>query len=843
MGAYDRAEPLYRQALEIRKKALGEGHPDYAGSLNNLALLYHAMGAYDRAEPLYRQAKEIRKKALGKGHPDYASSLVTLAGLYDDMGAYGGAEPLYRQALEITKKALGEGHPDYAAGLNNLALLYSAMGAYDRAEPLYRQALEIMKKVLGEEHPAYATSLNNLALLYRAMGAYDRAEPLYRQALEIRKKVVGEGHPDYATGLNNLAGLYQATNRPQQALTTLGRGMEVEQLNLRRVFAFSAEPAMRAYLDTVRHSLDVLLSMVLDGGATDPAAAETALTWTLRRKAVILQALCRFRDAQRLSAQDPALAQQAIQLRGLRQRLSDWTLNPPPGASPETLRRQMDAWRQQADELEADLNRALARHEPQSARDGVDAAALRRRLPAGSALVELVRVHLFDFGATGKARRWKPAHYLALVLTAGAQAPPRLIDLGEAADIDNAVEQVRQSVIGAGSELSELARTDKPRLPQAERTWEEGFRQVSRPLYQQVFAPLRTALGPATLIYLAADGELNRLPFEALVDDQGRYLIETYRFAYLSSGRDLLQAHPQPGQGTVVFAGPDYDLGAARRHEAAEPLLAALSRGTPAGWRGARSGDVRGLPRWGPLAGAAQEADLVQQALQGSGYGPVTEYVGPQALEEVLKRLRAPRVLHLATHGFFLPDQKRAPEDRGGPFAPGLEFGAARGLARLHGAENPLLRSGLVLAGANALGERAGPANVPGAQANAEPTADDGWVTAEEIALMDLRGTELVVLSACETGLGRVKIGEGVYGLRRAFLYAGARTLVTSLFEVPDEQTRELMGRFYGALKAGQAKLEALHGAQLELLRQRRAANGAAHPFFWASFVLVGDPE
>ena len=440
------------------------------------------------------------------------------------------------------------------------------MGEYDRAEPLYRQALEIKKKALGEEHPDYANSLNNLAALYRALGAYDRAEPLFCQALEIKKKALGEWHPDYANSLNNLALLYQATNRPQQALTTLGRGMEIQQLNLRRVFAFSAEPAMRAYLDTVSYSLDALLSMVLDGAATDPAAAETALTWTLRRKAVILETLCRFRDAQRRLAQDPDLAQQAFHVRGLRQRLSDWTLNPPPGASPETLRHQMDAWRQQADELEAGLNRALARHEPPSARDGVDAAALRRRLPAGSALVELVRVDLFDFRATGKAPRWKPPHYFAFVLTAGAPAPPRLIDLGEADAIDEAIAQVRQSVIDAGNDFR---KTEGPRLPQVERTWEEGFRQVSQPLYQQVFAPLRAALGPATLIYLAPDGELNRLPFEALVDDQGRYLIETYRLAYLSSGRDLLQAHPQPGQGTVVFAGPDYDLGAARRHEAA----------------------------------------------------------------------------------------------------------------------------------------------------------------------------------------------------------------------------------------------------------------------------------
>ena len=485
------------------------------------------------------------------------------------MGAYDRAEPLYRQALEIKKKALGEGHPDYATSLNNLAGLYHAMGAYDRAEPLFRQALEIRKKALGEGHPDYATSLNNLAALYRAMGAYDRAEPLFRQALEIRKKALGEGHPDYAASLNNLALLYQATNRPQQALTTLGRGMEVEQLNLRRVFAFSAEPAMRAYLDTVSHSLDGLLSMVLDGAATDPAAAETALTWTLRRKAVILQALCRFRDAQRRLAQDPALAQQAVQLRGLRQRLSDWTLNPPPGASPETLRHQMDAWRQQADELEAEPEPrpgpARAAIGPRRGRCGRPPAAAPGGQRPGRA------------GAGGPVRL--PGHGQSAPLEAGPL--PRLgVDRRRPgpAPLDRPGRGGRHRRSGRAGAAERhrrrqraSAKTDKSRLPQAERTWEEGFRQVSRPLYQQVFAPLRAALGPATLIYLAPDGELNRLPFEALVDDQGRYLIETYRFAYLSSGRDLLQAHPQPGQGTVVFAGPDYDLGAARRHEAAGP--------------------------------------------------------------------------------------------------------------------------------------------------------------------------------------------------------------------------------------------------------------------------------
>lgn len=198
-------------------------------------------------------------------------------------------------------------------------------------------------------------------------------------------------------------------------------------------------------------------------------------------------------------------------------------------------------------------------------------------------------------------------------------------------------------------------------------------------------------------------------------------------------------------------------------------------------------------------------------------------FEGKEALEEGLKTMPAPRVLHLATHGFFVdhdPDAK---------WKEGEGAGWARG--RLKAMDNPLLRSGIVLAGANTVGEKDKAVKV-----------EDGWVTAEEIALLNLRGTELVVLSACQTGLGDLKTGEGVHGLRWAFLYAGVRTLVTSLFEVPDTETRELMKHFYGRLKS-HCKLEALHGAQRALIEQRRASHGAAHPFFWASFVLVGDPK
>ena len=188
----------------------------------------------------------------------------------------------------------------------------------------------------------------------------------------------------------------------------------------------------------------------------------------------------------------------------------------------------------------------------------------------------------------------------------------------------------------------------------------------------------------------------------------------------------------------------------------------------------------------------------------------------------------APRVLHLATHGFFLDREISPPE--AAEEIDGAGAGSAR--KRLTRLENPLLRSGIVLAGANTVGDKDAPSNV-----------EDGWVTAEEIALLNLHGTELVVLSACQTGLGDIKTGEGVQGLRRAFLHAGARTLVTSLFEVPDAETRELMQRFYANISVGQGKLGALHGAQIGMIEARRQERGAAHPFYWASFVLVGNPD
>ncbi|MBC7515894.1 MAG: tetratricopeptide repeat protein [Alkalinema sp. FL-bin-369] len=257
-GLYGLAEPWYEQSVEITRSALGEEHPDYAISVNNLAGLYCAQGRYGEAEPLYLKALGIKRSALGEEHTSYATSLNNLAGLYKSQGRYREAEPLYLKALEITRSALGEEHLSYAISLNDLAVLYRAQGRYGEAEPLYLKALETRRSALGEEHPDYAVSLHNLAGLYKSQGRYGEAEPLYLKDLEITRSALGEEHTSYATSLNNLAGLYCNSFKPWKwfkaiqlvfqclriTLRTLGWRHQGSHISIFNVFAALFIPAV-----------------------------------------------------------------------------------------------------------------------------------------------------------------------------------------------------------------------------------------------------------------------------------------------------------------------------------------------------------------------------------------------------------------------------------------------------------------------------------------------------------------------------------------------------------------------------------------------------------------------
>ena len=315
--------------------------------------------------------------------------------------------------------------------------------------------------------------------------------------------------------------------------------------------------------------------------------------------------------------------------------------------------------------------------------------------------------------------------------------------------------------------------------------------------------PIRAHLGSAQQLLLSPDGALNLLPFGVLQDAKGRLLAEQYELTYLTSGRDLLRPVTPggPSHPALLLADPDFGPLEAPPGEAAVEQR--------------RSVDFnRGALRFGPLAGTAQEAQVLRSLLKLNESQVLTQ---GRATETALKKVHGPKILHLATHGFFLTD---LPEDlnsssRGAGLEPTQRPSAPQ-------RENPLLRSGLALAGANQL--RSGP-------------DDDGILTALEVASLDLQGTELAVLSACETGVGDVHTGEGVYGLRRALVLAGVRTQVASLWKVDDAATTEFMVAYYRHVQAGLGRSAALRAVQ----RAMRQDPARAHPYYWAAFVVIGD--
>jgi CHAT domain-containing protein/Tfp pilus assembly protein PilF len=852
-GDYGRAEPLYQRALAIREKAQGPDHPDLASPLNNLALLYWYKGDYAKAEPLYRRALAIREKAQGPEHPDLADFLNNLALLYKDKGDYAKAEPLYQRALAIREKATGPEHPLLATGLNNLAFLYWIKGDYAKAEPLYQRALAIreaqgpehlllatflnnlamlyhgkgddakaeplyqraltiVEKVVGAEHPAVASTLNNLATIYRekgdygkaapllqralairekalglehrdfavtldhlgllhsAKGDYDTAEPLFQRALAILEKSLGPEHPDVSLVLTHRARLFAAKGDLTQAIAFQSRAGDISERNLALNVATGSERQKLAYLATMSAESDQTVSLHVCSGPNDSAARRLAITTVLQRKGRALDAMTDSVGALRGRAdpQDQVLFDQLKDVRGEVARL---VLGGPQRTTPAQHRDQIKDREAEIERLEAEISRHSDEFRAQA--QPIAVSAVQSAIPANAALVELYFYRPFNARYTKLAEQFGTPRYVAYVIpSAGAT---QWVDLGEAVTIDRAVEAWRTA-------LRDPNRADVNRL--------------ARALDQQLMQPVRKLLGKTRNLLLSPDGALNLIPFGALVDEHNRYLIESYSFTYLTSGRDLLRLHaPAPSrQGPLVVANPSFDLSQTR------------TDGNPAAQQ---DGEARRSldfmqEHFDPLPGTGIEARAVAGVLSGAHV-----LTGGDATEAAIKQVRGPSILHVATHGFFLQDH--------GPGAGTTLDGSTPAFS-----EDPLLRSGLILAGANQ--RRSG-------------GAEDGILTASEMAALDLWGTRLVVLSACDTGLGEVKNGQGVYGLRRALVVAGAQSHVMSLWEVADRPTRELMVDYYKGLQQNQGRSEALRNVQLQMLRRR----DRQHPYYWAAFIESGE--
>ncbi len=806
-GKYAEAEPLYRRALAIREKALGPEHPDVATALNNLAVLYREQGKYAEAEPLYRRSLAILEKALGPGHPDVASSLNNLAVLYEAQGKYAEAEPLCRRALAIVEKALGAAHPGVAESLNNLAELYREQGKYAEAEPLYRRALAIDEKALGPDHPDLARDLSNLALLYKEQGKHAEAEPLFRRALAIWEKALGPDHPIVATSLMNLAVLYSAEGKFVEAQPLFDRGLQNLSTQFEQQFAYMSEKERLGFLDMLSGNFPGYLSFCFTYRDQSPGLAGKMYDLLLWEKGLIASSVAALRAKVAVSGDKEALAL-LEKLTAKKTRLA--ALANAPLANGEQGRKSVEQLRQEANELERELvkrSSALA-EEKQLAR--VTWREVQKALKPAEAAIEIVRLHFHD------GKKWTDTYYyVALVVTPETTTAPKLVLLGEASKLEGDPLAAYQQHVGLASAAARARGgrrvvTEKPAAAPAVGSF-----------YQAFWKPLEAALGGAKRVYLSPDGVLNQVSLGVVPAADGRLLLESYDLRIVSSTKDLLRQPGKPSSNTAVLVGnPDFGLDETTYRAALKSVqrteVAAL-RTTP-GAAIARSAELRG-GSLNPLPGTQVEVEAVSSVLTKQRWN-IEVFTQQNALEETVKRVRNPRVLHVATHGFFEADQERKSQER----AAGAERERPTSL------EDPMLRSGLYFAGADRA--RAGK--------TAAEDLDDGVLTAYEATQLNLQGTELVVLSACETGLGETSAGEGVFGLRRALQVAGAEAVLMSMWAVPDKETQELMTLFYQKWLGGEDKHQALREAQLEMRERVKKRYGEDRPRLWGAFVLVG---
>jgi len=763
-GQYAEAERLIRRALAIEEKSLGADHIDVTMSLNHLANLLSKQGQHSTAELLARRSLAIKEKVFGLHHPNVVGGLNTLGVYLTKQGRYAEAERLYRRALASLEKSLGADHPDVADCLNNLAMVLNDQRQYSTAELLARRSLAIYEKVFGLHHPNVAEGLNNLATILHNQGQYTAAERLIRRTLAILEKSLGADHLDVAMGLNNLVMLLNYKGQYSSAINILVRSTSIELAWLSRELPLLPDQARSTQLRQLGDAWVWSFRFI----HSYPSAAQLALDTRLNRHGLLPE----IEQRQALLLNAPGVDHSKVeQLQALTEQLASVSLPPERRA----------ALQQQKNTLQAQIYRQIPELEIQP----IAPSAVAKALPADAALVEFQRYQPCD-GRKPNCQRLGAPQYIALVLKPNGSITP--VQLGPAASIDSLVHKV----LGSSAQNQSDAETNLALLS------------------KQVLKPLLPQLRGSRQWFLSPDGELNRVPFAALPSPQQPTipLAQAVQLRLLTTGRDLvrLQQPAAPSRQALVIANPSFNRPSAR--SAPSPITDASPDRTR------RRSSELGTGQWTPLPGSEREG------LQVAGLLSTNMISGPAATTTALQRQQGPRVLHIATHGFFVADQNAPSTD---PLRAVQE--QTQQLQALR-QEDPQLRSGLVFAGAN--------------QPDSDPN-DDGYLTAAEAVTLNLKGTELVVLSACSTGQGDVRTGEGVYGLQRSLTVAGARTTLLSLWKVDDAATATFMQRFYQRLKANENRSDALAAVQQEF-RNGTAGNGQwKEPYYWAAWQLVGD--
>lgn len=871
-GEFAESLAIKQEVLAGQRKTLGEDHLDTAWTMKLLADTHRILGDDVESERLYRQVVAVCEKHGPAGGFLWASTLEDLSRVLLRRGDYAsartildrslaffemqpvpdpfsigvarhryaytlarlgereGAKPMFDFAIALLREHPGPNKVRLTEALTDFAGFLSETGEKDRAREVYAEAISTIEREAPPDSLYLMHPLDGLADLHLVGGDAMHARPFVERSLDLKRKHLGGDSLSTALSLKQLATVHWMTDRSEEALKNALRAEEIARDNLRLMAQYLIDREALSLAASRVSGLDLAISIAAAQGR--PEVSSRAFDALIRSRAVVLDEVA----ARHQPGEDggrPEVRALRVGLATSRRHLASLAARGPGEEPSEHYSKVIATAVEEKEKIERDLAAVSAAFRQEQAMAGIGLEEVRRALPPETALVAFARYVEIPRSGPGGAGGKPPAgagasSYAVFILKAGAEAP-MVAPLGAAAEIDSLV----------GVWLKE-AGTEPSLLPSARSADESRYRDIAGSLRRMIWDPIEARLRKVRQVFLVGDGAVLFANIATLPSKNDRFLAEDGPVIHhLSAERDLarMESAAPTGAGVLVMGGPEYDVSPSAipsvgAMAAAGAISDGLAARKPSLYRGPRAAcDALPSMTFAPLPGASAEAveiaTLWRRRSREDGDGPPLLLTGERASEEVFKTL-APgrRLVHLATHAFSASDICRTPERT----APGGGGGSgARGSDPM-AAENPLLLAGLALAGANRR-EKVDP----------NGDRDDGILTAEEIASVDLRGVNWVVLSGCRTALGEVRAGEGIVGLRRAFAMAGARTLIMSLWKVSDGATRSWMERLYESRLSGLSTVDSMRKAARDTLKARRRTGLSDHPFYWGAFVAVGD--
>lgn len=898
-GDYTNAVEYGIKAMEVTKTTLGEKHPNYAMLLCDIAYYYSFLGKYAQAVELEEKAQKILKETLGENSSDYAISLNNLVTDYTRLGDYTKAVELGEEALDILRETVGENHPDYGNTLDNLSITYSSLGDYSKALDIGTKALEIQKKALGEKHIDCAIILNNLASYYFHLGDYSKAVEFGEKALEIQRETVGENHPDYARYLSNIAHYYSSHGESSKALDCYTQAMEIRKSTLGEQHAlyavtiaglsdhfFSIGDYPKA-LDFGIKALEIQ-RRTLGENHPDYAATLSVLAKTYYIQGNIPKAMEMANKA--FAIRKDVFGENHPVYAGSLEQLSAfyYFLNEPSNAlnmftdyialsythilyqfNSLTSHQRQSLWRK-ATEKFTDVYPALFyKTSTQSASDLYNKSALFAKGLLLTTEIEMSRLiqetgddkalHMFEelrFKRMDLQKLYEKPIAERYVNTDSLKAvadhlEKELVERSKVygdytkklqttwkdvqqslADDELAVEFLSFNVYGTDSTMVAALTLRKdatePKLyPLFElrqlKELSDTVTFICPNLTSLVWQPLHDELKGIKTIYFSPAGVLHKIGIEYAPG------MESYEMFRLSSTREIIDmkalANTTEEWSASLYGGINYESSNPTKSAENKTVSDASLKYSISQHRAIiDSLDIRGM-QIDYLPGTLREVQSIEHFLKGSHHN-ATIYIGSEATETSVKSSSGKKIgiLHISTHGFYYTESQAKKKEK-------LRFLSFDDKHQTNYEDKTLTRSGLLMAGAKL--------TIDGKDVPMD--SDDGILTAQEISMLDLRGTDLVVLSACETARGDIMQGEGVFGLQRGFKKAGAKSILMSLWKVSDVSTEILMTEFYKNLCNGKSKRESLRLAQ-KIVREYKDSEGNyifQDPHYWAGFVML----